>query len=69
MMEDLKYFLGLQIHQTRKGTFINQVIHFKEFLNIFYMGESKKQQPKRHSYATLTNMKMEKQLKKVSTEL
>lgn len=41
IMGKLKYFLGLQIHQTENGTFINQVKYYKEIVAIFDMEKSK----------------------------
>ena len=40
MMGELKYFLGLQIHQAKEGTFINQVKYTKELLKKFGMESS-----------------------------
>jgi hypothetical protein len=41
MMGKLTFFLGLQIKQTRKGTFMHQVKYTKDVLKKFDMGEAK----------------------------
>ena len=41
MMGELKFFLGLQIHQANEGTFINQAKYTKELLKRFGMEDSK----------------------------
>ena len=41
MMRELNFFLGLQIKQSREGTFINQVKYTKELLKQFDMIGSK----------------------------
>lgn len=41
MMGGLKYFLGLQIHQSKEGTFINQAKYYEELLKRFDMKKFK----------------------------
>jgi hypothetical protein len=41
MMGELKFFLGLQIKQTREGTFVHQGKYTKDLLRKFDMGEAK----------------------------
>lgn len=41
MMGKLKYFLGLQIYQTKGGKFINQAKYYKELLKRFDIKKSK----------------------------
>ena len=41
MMAKLNFFLGLQIHQTQEGTFINQTKYMKELLKWFGMEDSR----------------------------
>lgn len=41
MMGELRYFLGLQIHQTKEGIFINQSKYCKELLKKFGMHNAK----------------------------
>lgn len=49
MMGEIQYFLGLQIHQSKKGTFTNQAKYYKEFLYRSYM-------EKLNLISTLTSM-------------
>jgi hypothetical protein len=41
MMGELMFFLGLQIKQTREGTFVHQGKYIKDLLRKFDMGEAK----------------------------
>jgi hypothetical protein len=41
MMGELTFFLGLQIKQTREGTFMHQEKYTKDLLRKFDMGEAK----------------------------
>ena len=41
MMGELKFFLGLQIKQTKEGTFVSQTKYTKDLLKKFNMQESK----------------------------
>ena len=41
MMGELAFFLGLQVRQTKEGTFINQAKYVKDLLKIFGMDNSK----------------------------
>ena len=41
MMGELDFFLGLQIKQLKKGTFINQAKYIRDFLKKFNMEEAK----------------------------
>jgi hypothetical protein len=41
MMGELTFFLGLQIKQTREGTFVHQGKYTKDMLKKFDMGEAK----------------------------
>ena len=41
MMGELAFFLGLQVRQTKEGTFINQAKYVKDFLKRFGMDNSK----------------------------
>ena len=41
MMSELKFFLGLQIKQTKEGTFISQTNYTKDLFKKFNMQESK----------------------------
>ena len=41
MMGELTFFLGLQIKQTREGTFVHQGKYTKDLLKKFDMGEAK----------------------------
>jgi hypothetical protein len=41
MMGELTFFLGLQIKQTREGTFVHQGKYTKNLLKKFDMGEAK----------------------------
>jgi hypothetical protein len=41
MMGELTFFLGLQIKQTREGTFVHQGKYTKDLLRKFDMGEAK----------------------------
>jgi hypothetical protein len=41
MMGELTFFLGLQIKQTHKGTFVHQGKYTKDLLRKFDMGEAK----------------------------
>ncbi|KAL6316730.1 hypothetical protein AAG906_020414 [Vitis piasezkii] len=41
MMRELNFFLGLQIKQLKKGTFINQAKYIRDFLKRFNMEETK----------------------------
>ena len=41
MMSGLKFFLGLQIKQTKEGTFVSQTKYTKDLLKKFNMQESK----------------------------
>ena len=41
MMGELNFFLGLQIKQTREGTFVHQGKYTKDVLKKFDMGEAK----------------------------
>jgi hypothetical protein len=41
MMGELTFFLGLQIEQTREGTFVHQGKYTKDLLRKFDMGEAK----------------------------
>jgi hypothetical protein len=41
MMGELTFFLGLQIKQTREGTFVHQSKYTKDVLKKFDMGEAK----------------------------
>ena len=41
MMDELTFFLGLQIKQTREGTFVHQGKYTKDVLKKFDMGEVK----------------------------
>jgi hypothetical protein len=41
MMDELTFFLGLQIKQTREGTFVHQGKYTKDLLRKFDMGEAK----------------------------
>ena len=41
MMGELTFFLGLQIKQTREGTFVHQGKYTKDMLKEFDMGEAK----------------------------
>ena len=41
MMGELTFFLGLQIKQTREGTFMHQGKYTKDMLTKFDMGEAK----------------------------
>jgi hypothetical protein len=41
MMGELTFFLGLQIKQTREGTFMHQGKYTKDVLKKFDMGEAK----------------------------
>jgi hypothetical protein len=41
MMDKLTFFLGLQIKQTREGTFVHQEKYTKDLLRKFDMGEAK----------------------------
>lgn len=41
MMWELRYFIGLQIHQTKEATFINQAKYYKELLKRFDIEKSK----------------------------
>ena len=41
MMYELKFFLGLQIKQTRDGTFVSQTNYTKDLFKKFNMQESK----------------------------
>ena len=41
MIEELTFFLGLQIKQTREGTFVHQGKYTKDVLKKFDMGEAK----------------------------
>ena len=41
MMSELKFFLGLQIKQTKEGTFVSQTKYTKDLFKKFNMQESK----------------------------
>ena len=41
MMEELNFFLGLQIKQLKEGTFINQAKYIRDLLKRFNMEEAK----------------------------
>ncbi|KAL3507224.1 hypothetical protein ACH5RR_032606 [Cinchona calisaya] len=41
MMGKLQFFLGLQVHQTKEGTFITQIKYTKELLKRFGMEDCK----------------------------
>ena len=41
MMEELAFFLGLQVRQTKESTFINQTKYVKDLLKRFGMDNSK----------------------------
>jgi hypothetical protein len=41
MMGELQFFLGLQIKQEKKGTFVPQAKYTKDILNKFKMDDSK----------------------------
>jgi hypothetical protein len=41
MMGELKFFLGLQIKQAKKGTFVHQTKYTKHILKMFKMDDSK----------------------------
>ena len=41
MMSELKFFLGLQIKQTKGGTFVSQTKYTKDLFKKFNMQESK----------------------------
>jgi hypothetical protein len=41
MMGELQFFLGLQIKQAKKGTFVPQAKYTKDILNKFKMDDSK----------------------------
>jgi hypothetical protein len=41
MMCELKFFIGLQIKQTKKGTFVSQTKYTKDLFKKFHMQESK----------------------------
>jgi hypothetical protein len=41
MMGELQFFLGLQIKQTKEGTFVHQAKHTKDILKKFKMDDSK----------------------------
>ena len=41
MLGELTFFLGLQVCQSKRGTFISQTKYIKEMLKIFKMEESK----------------------------
>jgi hypothetical protein len=41
MMGELQFFLGLQIKQTKEGTFVHQAKYMKDILKKFKMDDSK----------------------------
>jgi hypothetical protein len=41
MMGELKFFLGLQIKQSKEGTFVHQAMHTKDIVRKFKMEDSK----------------------------
>ena len=41
MISELKFFLGLQIKQTKEGTFVSQTKYTKDLFKKFNMQESK----------------------------
>ena len=41
MIEELSYFLGLQIKQLKNGTFVSQGKYIKDMLRKFGMGDAK----------------------------
>lgn len=41
MFGEIKFFVGLQVYQTKKGIYINKLKYIKEILNFFGMDESR----------------------------
>jgi hypothetical protein len=41
MMGELTFFLGIQVKQTKQGTFIDQAIYMKDLMKTFNMAELK----------------------------
>ena len=47
-MGDLKFFLGLQIKQTRNGIYIHQTQYMKELIKMFNMDDAKEMKTTMH---------------------
>ena len=47
-MGDLKFFLGLQIKQTRNGIYIHQTQYMKELIKMFNMDDAKEMKTPMH---------------------
>jgi hypothetical protein len=41
MMEELTFFLGIQVKQTKQGTFVHQAKYMKDLMKKFNMAELK----------------------------
>ena len=66
MMGELNYFLGLQVKQTKEGTFINQAKYVKDLLKRFGMDEIK---PTSTPMSTSTRLDKDEGGKSVDTKL
>ena len=66
MMEELAFFLGLQVRQTKEGTFINQAKNVKYLLKGFGMDNSK---PYSTPISTSTKLDKDKRGKCVDSKL
>ena len=53
MMSELKFFLGLQIKQTKEGTFVSQTKYTKDLFKKLNMQESKGMKTPMHTSDTL----------------
>ena len=66
MMGQLTFFLGLQVKQTREGTFINQAKNVKDLLQRFRLESSK---PYLTSMSTSTKLEKDERGKGVDFKL
>jgi hypothetical protein len=66
MMEELTFFLGIQVKQMKQGIFIHQVKYTKDLMKKFNIAELKPMSTPMSITTTLDRMKILKQLIKVS---
>jgi hypothetical protein len=59
MMGELQFFLGLQINQTKEGTFVHQAKYMKDILRKFKMDDSKPLSTLMSTKQRLTRMRTE----------
>jgi hypothetical protein len=66
MMEELTFFLGIQVKQMKQGIFVHQVKYTKDLMKKFNIAELKPISTPMSITTTLDRMKILKQLIKVS---